>query len=71
MIFLARDHVLIHKGNYPHNSWACLLPNISVGRNEQGELQGYRSQDAYVKIYPVIADAIEKGDTYLEVVNGF
>ena len=66
-----RTHILIHKGNYPHNSWGCLLTNLSVGRNDNGELQGYRSADAYRKIYPIIADAIDEGYTYLEVVNKF
>ena len=66
-----RDHVLWHRGNYPENSWACLLLNMSVGRNDKGELQGYRSTDAYRKVYPIVADAIEKGDCYLEIVNKF
>ena len=66
-----RDHVLIHKGNYPHNSWACLLTNMSVGRNDKGNLQGYQSAKAYRKIYPILREAIESGDTFLEVVNKF
>ena len=66
-----RSHVLWHKGNYPENSWGCLLTNMSVGRNEQGELQGYRSADAYRRVYPIVREAMEKADTYLEIVSGF
>ena len=66
-----RTHILIHRGNYPTDSWGCLLVNKSVGRNDNGELQGYTSTAAYKEIYPVLAHSIEIGETYLEIVNGW
>ena len=66
-----RTHLLIHRGNVPTNSWGCLLTNLSVGRGECGKLRGFASTKAYRKVYPIIANAVEDGDTYLEVVNAF
>ena len=65
-----RTHILIHRGNYPTNSWGCLLTNTSVGRNDKGELQGYKSTDAYRAMYRLVATCMDE-DTYLEVVNKF
>ena len=61
-----RTHILIHRGNYPRCSWGCLLTNLSVGRDtKSGKLMGYRSTDAYKKIYPIIADEMDKGEVVI------
>ena len=68
-----RTHILVHLGNWPKNSWGCLLTNTSVGRNEKtGLLQGYGSDDAYRKVYPIIATCMDDEEgCYLEIVNKF
>ena len=67
-----RTHILIHRGNYPRNSWGCLLTNLSVGRDKKsGKLMGYDSTVAYKRIYPLIAAEMDKGEVRLQIVNRF
>ena len=73
-----RSHILIHRGNFPTNSWGCLLTNLSVGRGDNGKLRGFASTQSYRRVYEIIADAVEESihdngesKVYLEVVNAF
>lgn len=56
--------VLIHTGNDDGDTDACYLPGFSDGR---GKNWVSSSTEAYKKIYPPIADALERGETvYIE-----
>lgn len=62
------QYILIHIGNTEKDTEGCLLTN--TGYNEKdGHFVGYGSTAAYQKIYPVIADAIEKNDVFIEIAD--
>ena len=64
------QYVLIHIGNTDWDSEGCILVGDSVTQNitERGALLG--SANAYQRIYPVIANAIEKGEICtIEIFN--
>jgi hypothetical protein len=50
--------ILFHIGNYPKDTHGCLLPGNTRGSNMVGA-----SALAYEKVYPIIRDAILKGNT--------
>ena len=52
------EYVLIHVGNYCKDTLGCLL----VGSRIVSEVEIAESTKAYKRIYPVIADALEKGE---------
>jgi hypothetical protein len=52
--------VLIHPGNTYHDSDACQLTGLGC-RNNGGEWEVTSSQDAMVRLYPVIRDAVQNG----------
>lgn len=63
--------VMIHCGNRDEDTDGCPLVGDTVQQNvtESGFLGG--STSAYRRVYPVIRDAIERGErVYLEVENG-
>jgi hypothetical protein len=58
--------VLIHIGNTPVDTFGCLLVGMTESMNEIEQ-----STVAYCKIYPQIADALERGeDVTIEYMNG-
>ena len=62
--------VLIHVGNFEHETDGCLL--IGLGREEYPDGGGHvlRSVAAYRRVYPRIAAAIEAGETVrIEIVD--
>ena len=59
--------VLYHWGNFHTDTEACLLPGESRGRDKHGNHAVWRSQAAYKRTYPNIADAILCGETWIDV----
>lgn len=52
------EYVLIHIGNYCKDTLGCLL----VGSRVVSDVEIAESTKAYKRIYPVIADALERGE---------
>lgn len=62
------EYILIHIGNTDDDTDGCILVGMSNNADEQGFIG--QSTDAYTKIYPIIRDAILKGDeVYLNVIE--
>jgi hypothetical protein len=58
------EYVLIHIGNDDDDTAGCLLVGMSNNADKKGRIGG--SVEAYKKIYPIIRDAILKGeDVYI------
>ena len=58
------EYVLIHIGNDEDDTAGCLLVGMSNNADKKGFIGG--SVEAYKKIYPIIRDAILKGeDVYI------
>ena len=58
------EYVLIHIGNDDDDTAGCLLVGMSNNADKKGFIGG--SVEAYKKIYPIIRDAILKGeDVYI------
>jgi hypothetical protein len=53
------EYIYIHYGNYPKDTLGCLLTGFSADTNKS--MVG-NSINAYKKIYPIISDAILKGE---------
>ena len=62
--------VLIHIGNFPKNTKACLLMGSEPGHSAKGSLAVYSSRLTYEKFYPRIADGIVSGNSFLQIVDG-
>jgi hypothetical protein len=62
--------VLIHCGNIPSDTLGCLL--VGMIKEPQGSIDKIsQSEIAYKKIYPIIADALELGESVtIEYING-
>ena len=62
-----RTHILIHRGNYPRCSWGCLLTNLSCGQGyEEWQVNGIPIAPMLIKkIYPLIADEMDKGEVVI------
>ena len=61
------EYVLIHPGNTPADTLGCLLVGLDRGKDC---LTSGTSTGAYLKIYPQIADVLEKGgDVTIEYIN--
>ena len=56
------EYVYIHKGNAPKDTLGCLLTNYACDTNKSNMSQ---SEAAYLKIYPIISDAILRGEEVL------
>lgn len=56
------SYILIHAGNTDEDTAGCLLVGEQVHMPRPGEFSVGRSRDAYRRIYPVVAEAIESGD---------
>lgn len=56
------QYILIHIGNVEKDTDGCLIVGNSVSQNitDKGSLQG--STDAYKRVYPIIANELEKGN---------
>jgi len=65
------QYVLIHNGNTEKHTAACLLLNNSIDFRTN---TGGSSVDAYKEWYPIIADAVERGEDvtieYIDVETG-
>jgi len=64
------QYVLIHIGNTDIDSEGCILIGDSVSQNitERGAIA--QSGNAYARIYPVVANALEKGEVVtIEVMD--
>lgn len=60
------QYVLIHIGNTPADTLGCILVGLDYSGGDRIE----RSTAAYLKIYPVIAKALDAGENVeIEVVN--
>ena len=60
-----RSEILIHTANYVHQLNGCIAPGTNTGEKD-GVPCVWRSTKAYMKIYPIIAKAIEEGE-YVEL----
>ena len=58
-------YVLIHCGNKPDDTAGCIL----VALKKISETFVGQSERAYNMIYPPIADLIENGDTYIDIID--
>jgi len=56
------DWVYIHTGNKRGHTEGCLLVGDSLNNNQQADGFVGKSRDAYQRIYPQIAGAIESGE---------
>ena len=65
------EYILIHCGNTDEHTHGCLLVG-DTQNNNMLEKDGFigRSKNAYKRIYPAIADAIEKGEEVLIEYKG-
>jgi hypothetical protein len=65
------EYILIHCGNTDEHTHGCLLVG-DTQNNNMLEKDGFigRSKNAYKRIYPDIADAIEKGEEVLIEYKG-
>lgn len=55
------EYILIHSGNTEDDTDGCLLVGTAIGKLN-GKRAVLNSKVAYNKIYPVISDAIDKGE---------
>ena len=62
------EFVLLHIGNYPKDTQACLLLGSEPGHSEDG-LAVYSSTLTYKKLYPRIADGIISGKSFLTIID--
>ena len=56
------DWVYIHTGNKRGHTEGCLLVGDSLNNNQQTDGFVGKSRDAYQRVYPQIANAIESGE---------
>ena len=63
--------ILMHLGNKDDDTAGCILVGNTAEVNtiNPGENNLLRSRDAYVRVYPKIAEGIEQGDTELEIMD--
>jgi hypothetical protein len=65
------QYILIHTGNTDEHTAGCLLVNDAVSGKT---FTGSSSVDAYKKVYPKVASALERGDTvtieYIDIEEG-
>ncbi len=61
--------ILWHRGNDDDDTAGCLLVGNQSVQNvtERGKIQA--STDAYVRVYPLVRDAILRGPTYVRYVD--
>lgn len=68
---LSFQYILIHTGNTDEHTMGCLLLNNAV---DGKKFIGSSSVDAYKAVYPIIANAIEKGEEvtieYIDIETG-
>ena len=60
------QYVLIHIGNTDDDTAGCLLPNETINSST---MTGSGSTNAYKRIYPIIKDAILKGEKVKIIVS--
>ena len=58
------EYILIHTGNTDEHTMGCLLVGDTQQQNITKSKSGFigASNDAYKRIYPPIAEALERGD---------
>jgi hypothetical protein len=65
------QYILIHTGNTDEHTMGCLLVNDAVSGKS---FTGSSSVDAYKKLYPIIADELERGGEvsieYIDIETG-
>ena len=64
-------YILLHIGNTEKDTAGCLLPGEDVTRHLRNRYMVMDSTLAYRKIYHLIAEAIELGDTYWEIEDEY
>jgi hypothetical protein len=55
------QYILIHPGNTEDDTMGCLLPGMKLG-TVKGKRAVTESKKAFEKIYPIISDAIKRGE---------
>lgn len=55
------EYILIHTGNFESDSEGCLIVGTKIG-TLNGKRAVLNSGVAYFKIYPIISDAIDRGE---------
>lgn len=55
------EYILIHTGNTDDDTEGCLIVGMRIGQLD-GQRAVLDSKIAYNKIYPIISDAIDKGE---------
>ena len=54
-------YILLHIGNWEHQSEGCLLVGNSAKQNVTGSGMVLESKIAYLRVYPIIMRALQKG----------
>lgn len=63
------EYILIHIGNTDKDTQGCLLIGDDVRYNALGASRIENSQQAYIRIYPIIAQAIIADSAWIEIVD--
>jgi hypothetical protein len=63
------EYILIHIGNKDEDTAGCILVGDTVNNNQSGKGFLKNSTDAYKKIYPLIANAIETDKVTIRVID--
>jgi hypothetical protein len=58
------DLIMIHWGNYPHDSEGCILVGQSQGQDFIGS-----SRNAFEILLPKIEEGLKNGDVWCEVIG--
>jgi len=56
------EGILIHVGNYEHNTEGCILVGRTEGKDGQGHYAVFDSKNTYRRIYPIISGALLAGE---------
>jgi hypothetical protein len=64
------EYILIHCGNNDDHTSGCLLTGRTAYFNRYNEGEVLQSIEAYIKLYPQVADALEAGEeVHIEIID--
>ena len=61
--------ILIHVGNTHENTEGCILVGDNKGVDDEGNMVVWNSRQAYKRVYPLLRDAVDGKDAWIEIVN--